>query len=61
MPEVFCGYELPIKLFRDGDQWCALLGNDLQDGFCGFGDTMTDAVKELEARLNHASDRSPKS
>ena len=25
------------KLYRDGNQWCALLGDDLQSGVCGFG------------------------
>lgn len=24
---------------RDGDQWCALYGPDLQEGVCGFGPT----------------------
>ncbi len=40
------GYEWqrPAILFRpallqDGDQWCALLGDDLQEGVAGFGDT----------------------
>ena len=27
------------KLYRDGNQWCALLGDDLQSGVCGFGDS----------------------
>ena len=26
-------------LFRDGDQWCALLGENIQDGVVGFGDS----------------------
>jgi hypothetical protein len=25
------------KLSIDGDQWCALYGEDLQSGVCGFG------------------------
>ena len=25
--------------FKDGNQWCVLLGGNLQDGICGFGDT----------------------
>lgn len=34
----------PSVLFRptlsaDGDQWCALLGDDLQSGVAGFGNT----------------------
>lgn len=30
--------------FRDGDQWCVLLGDDLQSGIAGFGDSPNDAV-----------------
>ena len=25
------------RVFPDGDQWCALYGDNLQDGVCGFG------------------------
>ncbi len=27
------------RLFIDGDQWCALHGDNLQDGVAGFGDS----------------------
>ena len=27
------------RLFRDGSQWCALLGENIQDGVVGFGDS----------------------
>lgn len=37
----------PIKLFPDGDQWCALLGENIQEGICGFGDTPIAALKTL--------------
>jgi hypothetical protein len=32
------------RLFPDGNQWCALLGEDLQVGMCGFGDSPADAM-----------------
>jgi hypothetical protein len=35
----------PIKLFPDGDQWCALLGENLQEGVCGFGSTPIEALQ----------------
>lgn len=25
------------KLYKDGNKWCALYGENLQDGVCGFG------------------------
>lgn len=27
------------KMFIDGNQWCALYGDNLQDGVVGFGDS----------------------
>jgi hypothetical protein len=27
------------RMFPDGNKWCALYGDNLQDGVCGFGDT----------------------
>jgi hypothetical protein len=37
------------KLFRDGSQWCALLGEDIQIGVCGFGDSPAAAMKAFDA------------
>ena len=39
----------PAVVFRpalsvDGDQWCALYGDDLQNGVAGFGDTPAAAM-----------------
>lgn len=31
--------EYVIRVFRDGDKWCALRGEDLMSGCGGFGDT----------------------
>ncbi len=38
---------LKIKVFQDGDQFCALVGKDLQTGSAGFGDTPTQALRRL--------------
>jgi len=32
------------RLSLDGDQWCALLGDNLQEGFAAFGDTPDEAM-----------------
>jgi hypothetical protein len=32
------------KLYRDGDQWCVLYGEDLQNGVSGFGDSPHEAM-----------------
>ena len=36
------------KLFRDGDQWCALLGDDIQEGVCGFGNSPANAMHAFD-------------
>ena len=32
------------KLYRDGDQWCALLGENIQEGVVGFGESPETAM-----------------
>jgi len=36
------------KISRDGDQWCVLLGDDLQIGVAGFGSTPDEAVRNFD-------------
>lgn len=31
-------------IFIDGDRWCALYGNNIQDGVCGFGKSPDEAT-----------------
>ena len=33
-----------LKPYKDGDQWCILLGDNIQEGICGFGNTIEDAL-----------------
>ena len=35
------------KVYVDGDQWCALYGDDLQSGVCGFGISPNAAVTDF--------------
>lgn len=47
-------HERPCVLFRpsitiDGDQWCALYGENLQEGIAGFGDSPADAMNAFDA------------
>lgn len=41
-------------LFIDGDQWCALYGEDLQSGVAGFGDSPAKAMVDFNKNW-HAS------
>jgi hypothetical protein len=35
---------LKPKLVKDGNSWCCLFGDNLQDGIAGFGDTPYTAI-----------------
>lgn len=36
------------KVFIDGNQWCALYGDNLQDGVAGFGDSPAKAMWDFD-------------
>lgn len=36
------------RIFPDGDQWCALYGDNLQEGVAGFGDTPEQACAAFD-------------
>jgi hypothetical protein len=35
---------LKPKLYKDGDQWCCLYGEDIAEGITGFGETPYKAI-----------------
>lgn len=37
------------RVFMDGNQWCALYGDNLHDGCAGFGDSIAEAMKAFDA------------
>lgn len=39
-----CITSLGIKPYKDGNMWCYLYGNNIQDGVCGFGKTILEAA-----------------
>jgi len=36
------------KLSIDGNQWCALYGDNLQEGVCGFGNSPAKAMQDFD-------------
>jgi hypothetical protein len=40
-----------LQLFLDGNQWGALVGENLSVGVAGFGDSVNDAVSELATNV----------
>lgn len=50
--DICCNHALPSvlyrpKLYKDGDMWCALYGDDIQSGVCGFGTSPEKAMCEF--------------
>lgn len=43
--------------FLDGNQWCYLLGNNLQEGIAGFGDTALGAAEDFDK--NYCTRKAP--
>jgi hypothetical protein len=48
----------PSVLFRpsivkDGDQWCALYGENIQEGVCAFGPTPELAMRQFDVEWIH--------
>lgn len=38
-----------VKLYKDGNAWCALAGENIQDGVCGFGESPLAALCDFMA------------
>lgn len=36
-----------LKPYKDGNQWCILAGDNIQEGICGFGDTVDEALYQF--------------
>ena len=47
--------EMTVRIFPDGNQWCALWGDDLQSGIAGFGPTPRAALDEFVNELGSSS------
>jgi len=55
--EVAARYGDPSAIYRprlsiDGNQWCALYGENLQDGVAGFGDSPAQAMADFDRNWN---------
>ena len=46
-----CITALGIKPFKDGNQWSFLYGDNIQEGICGFGDTIDRAAWDFYTNL----------
>lgn len=40
-----------VMIYKDGDAWCASIGENIQEGYVGFGDTVEEALIQLARDL----------
>ena len=43
--EILAADTINLSPYKDGDQWCVLFGDNIQEGFVGFGPTVFEALK----------------
>lgn len=43
---------LKPRIFIDGNKWCVLWGENIQDGVCGFGDSPRKALMDFNASFD---------
>ena len=53
-------YRLRPAVYPDGNQWCALYGENLQEGVCGFGDTPELAALDFDKNWGGMRLKEPK-
>lgn len=46
-----CISALDIKPFKDGNQWCFLYGENIQEGIYGFGETIFKAAWDFYTNI----------
>ncbi len=46
-----CIHALGLKPFKDGEQWCFLYGDNIQEGIAGFGDTIEAAAIDFYTNI----------
>lgn len=39
------------RISKDGDQWCVLYGENLQEGVAGFGNTPMEAIQDFNSAM----------
>lgn len=47
------GFKVKAELSKDGNQWCVLVGEDLQVGVAGFGHSISGAVADFKTNLRN--------
>lgn len=43
-----------LEPYKDGNMWCVLLGDNIQEGICGFGKTPYKAILDFNGAFHRA-------
>ena len=49
----FGGFTIEVDASIDGNQFCVLLGENLQDGIAGFGGTLASAIQDFKMAVRN--------
>jgi len=41
-------------LKKDGNQWCVMIGENIQEGVAGFGNTISSAISEFKSNFRNS-------
>ena len=45
------------RIFKDGNRWCVLQGENIQEGLAGFGETIREAVADFNRKRSEGSSK----
>lgn len=47
------GFTIEAVLSKDGNNWCVLAGENLQDGIAGFGSQIWEAIADFKSNFRN--------
>jgi hypothetical protein len=48
------GYTVEADLKKDGDKWCVMIGDNLQEGVAGFGGQIWEAIADFKGSFRNS-------
>lgn len=44
-------HSIDADIYKDGDKWCCMIGENIQEGIAGFGDRPDKAISSLQREI----------
>jgi hypothetical protein len=48
------GIKVMAKMYKDGDQWCVMIGENIQEGIAGFGHQTWQAIGDFKSNFRNS-------